>query len=240
MASMRHPIVLALGAALLIVLLALLAPLLHMGRDPTPVPSQDLPWQAVANADGSLRVFGLNLGHDTLAEAQQRFGDGLQAALVARLGEVGALEALVEPFNAGFVSGRLVLSFEVAETTLRRWRAQAVHSEPMDGGVRRFKLHGDDGVEALRAPIKGLNFVPAARLSDADVRQRFGAPASEVALAGQARTLLYPARGLAVTVAEGHRAVLEYVAPRHFAARWPGAAGLEAAAAASTPAGSSQ
>lgn len=239
MASMKHPIVLALGAALLIVLLALVAPLLHMGREPVLANTQDLPWQATATADGGLRVFGLTLGRDTLADAQQRFGDSLQVALVARLGEVGALEALVEPFNAGFVSGRLVLSFEVAEATLRRWREQAPHSEPMDGGVRRFKLHGDHSGEALRAPIRGLSFVPAVRLSDADVRQRFGAPAAETALADQGRTLLYPERGLSVTVAEGRRAVLEYVAPRHFASRWPGAVGSQGAAA-SAPVGSAR
>jgi hypothetical protein len=188
-----------------------------------------LPWQVQAAPDGTLQVFGLALGRDSLADAQARIGDGLQVALVARLGEVGALEALADPFGAGFVSGRLVLAFDVPPQTLRRWRDHAPRSEPMDDGVRRFALTAADRDEAGRAALAGLSFVPAVRLSEADVRQRFGAPAAEVALAGGAKVLLYPAIGLAATVGQASRGVLEYVAPRDFEAR------LRAPLAASAP-----
>jgi len=233
MSLMKHPILVALGAALLIVLAAFVAPLLHMGRGAAPAPEQGLPWQAQAGADGTLQVFGLVLGRDTLAQAQARLGDGLQVALVAQLGEVGALEALADPYAAGFVTGRLVLAFDVPPATLRRWRAQATRSEPMDGGVRRFALPADARDEALRAPLAGLSFVPAVRLSEDDLRQRFGPPAAELAQPGGAKVLLYPARGLAASVAPGSRGVLQYVAPRDFDARLR--APLVAAAAASAP-----
>lgn len=216
---MKHPILLALGAGALVLLLAFVAPLLHMGRGDAPAPEQGLPWQAQAQADGTLQVFGLVLGRDTLADAQARLGDGLSVALVARLGEVGALEALADPFSAGFVSGRLVLAFEVPPATLQRWRAGAPRSEPMDGGVRRFELLGADRDEARRAPLAGLSFVPAVRLSEQDLRQRFGEPALSVAQPGGTQVLLYPERGLAATVAAGSRGVLEYVAPRDFETR---------------------
>jgi hypothetical protein len=231
---MKHPILLALGAGALVLLAAFVAPLWHMGRGLAPPPEQGLPWQAQAQADGTLQVFGLVLGHDTLADAQARLGDGLRAAVVARLGEVGVLEALVEPFAAGFVSGRLVLAFDVPPTVLQRWRAHATRSEPMDGGVRRFELAGDDRAEALRAPVIGLSFVPSLRLSEDDLRQRFGAPAEVLVQPDGARVLLYPARGLAASVAAGSRGVLQYVAPRDFEARLR--APLQAAAAASAAA----
>ena len=213
---MKHPIWLALGAGALVLLLAFVAPLLHMGRGDAPAPEQGLPWQAQAQADGTLQVFGLVLGRDTLADAQARLGDGLRVALVARLGEVGALEALADPFSAGFVSGRLVLAFDVPAATLQRWRAGASRSQPMDGGVRRFELLAADRDEARRAPIAGISFVPAVRLSEPDLRQRFGAPAASIAQPGGAQVLLYPERGLAATVATGSRGVLEYVAPGDF------------------------
>ncbi len=187
---MKHPILLALGAGLLVLLLALGLVLLRLFSAPLSQPAsgaalraeQRLPWQAQARADGSLHVLGLVLGQDRLADAQARIGDGLQVALVARLGEVGRLEALAEPFAAGFVSGRLVLAFDVAPATLQRWRARATGSAPMDGGVRRFALHAADRDEAQRAALVGLSFVPALRLTEADVRQRFGAPLAEGAL----------------------------------------------------------
>lgn len=233
---MKHPILLALGAGLLVLLVALVLVLAAPGRQQAGGAAasapQSLPWQAQARADGTLTVLGLRLGHDRLADAQARIGDGLQVALVARLGEVGRLEALADPFAAGFVSGRLVLAFDVLPATLQRWRARATGSAPMDGGVRRFALHPADRDAAQRAALVGLSFVPALRLTEADVRLRFGAPVAEVALgaagvAGMAdgnggpgaKVLLYPAIGLAASVGPGRRGVLQYVAPADFEAR---------------------
>jgi len=199
---------------------------------------QGLPWQVAVLADGTSRVMGLHLGADTLAQAQARIGDSLQLALVAQLGEVGALEALAEPFAAGFVSGRLVLAFDAAADARRRWRDGASGSTPMDGGLRRFALRAQDIDQARQAPLAGLSFLPAVRLTEADVRQRFGAPAATQALAGGALLLQYPAIGVTVTVAPGQRGVIQYVAPRD-AARLGLAAALPAATSAATSAASS-
>lgn len=235
---MKHPFVLALCAGLVILLAALALPLLHMGGAPAPASAPApgpadtrLPWQARAGADGALEVFGLRVGHDTLASVKARLGDALQPALVARLGEVGHLEALMEPFNAGFVSGRLVLSFDVPEATLQRWREHALRSEAMDGGVRRFDMARDDRIESESARLTGLSFVPGLKLSEADVLQRFGPPAQTLAQGDGVRVLLYPAIGMTAAVpAEGKtRTALQYVTPSEFDAR------LRAPLAASAP-----
>lgn len=237
----RHPALLALAAGAIILLLAFAAPLLHMGRGAPPATQgaadARLPWAAQAQPDGSLQVFGLVLGRDTLAQARAQWGDLLQVALVGRLGEVGTLEALVEPFQAGFVSGRLVLTFEVEPATLQAWRERATGSDPMDGGVRRFRLAAADLADASGARIAGLSLVPSVKLSEADLRQRFGAPAETLAPAPGVRLLLYPALGLTAAVpdAGSARSALEYVAPRDFAARR--AATLAAIAAAAAPSG---
>lgn len=224
---LKHPFVIAAGLGLAVLLVAAVLPLLHMGSEASgrAGAAQDagLPWQVRPLADGRAQVFGLTLGGDTLADVEARFGDNLQLALVARLGEVGALEALVDPMAAGFVSGRLVLAFDVPEATLRRWRAQAGGSEAMDGGVRRFTLRAADRDEARRAPLAGLSFIPSVRLSQADLRERFGAPARVQALPQQtgadASLLLYPERGLIAIVRAGERGLLQYVAPRDFETR---------------------
>ncbi len=237
---MKHPILLALGAGLLVLLVAFAAPLWQMMRGPgsagaaAPQAAQGLPWQVQALPDGLSQVFGLAPGRDSLAQAQARVGDGLQVALVARLGEVGALEALAEPYTAGFVSGRLVLAFDAPADALARWRAQAPRSEAMNDGVRRFALRPADLDEARSARLVGLSFVPSVRLSAADVRQRFGAPAEQRALDGGAVLLLYPAIGLSASVGPASRSVLQYVAPRDFEARLRPPPGRPAGAA-STP-----
>ncbi len=238
-APMRHPVLLALGAGLLVLLAAFAAPLWQMLRGAAvpagaalPAASQGLPWQVQALPDGLIQVFGLVPGRDALAQAQARLGDGLQVALVARLGEVGTLEALAQPYLAGFVSGRLVLAFEPPADALARWRDQAVRSEAMADGVRRFVLRPADLDEARRALMVGISFVPTVRLSDADVRQRFGPPAELRPLAAGAAVLLYPAIGLSASVGPASRGVLQYVAPRDFEAR------LRAPLGAATPPGS--
>lgn len=224
---MRKPWVLALAAGVMVLLVAFALPLLHMGGglQATPdgsgeaVAEVGLPWQVSTLPEGRARVFGLEPGRDTLADVQARVGDGLQVALVARLGEPGVLEALAEPFAAGFVSGRLVLAFDVAPAQLAAWRDQATGSEPMAGGVRRFKLRPADLVDARRSRLVGLSFIPGVRLTEADVRQRFGAPAETLDSPGGAQVMLYPELGLSITVAPGQRGVLQYVAPREFGPR---------------------
>ena len=223
---MKHPILLALAAGLLVLVAAFAAPLWQLLRGPADgagpaaaVAQQGLPWQVQALPEGLSQVFGLVPGRDRLAQAQARVGDGLQVALIARLGEVGTLEALADPFVAGFVSGRLVLAFEAPAETLARWRAQALRSEAMSDGVRRFALRPADLDEARLAPLVGISFVPALRLGQADLHQRFGPPAEQRALGGGAAVLLYPAFGMSASLGPASRGVLQYVAPRDFEAR---------------------
>ena len=250
MGPMKHPLLWALGAGLAVLLLALALPLLHLldgsGRSPAAKANADtdavLPWQVQPDGDGGSRVMGLRPGHDTLGDVQARLGDALQVALVARLGEVGSLEALMEPYAAGFVTGRLVLAFDVPAEVLKTWRAAVGNSSPMADGVRRFALRADHLAEARGMRLAGLSLVPSLKLDEADVRQRFGPPASQQALGDGALALLYPAWGLVATVKPGSRAVLQYVAPRDFERRFlaPMAAAASATAADEAAASSPQ
>lgn len=225
----RHPLLLALGAAFVVLALAFAMPLWHMWRgQPGPAgadaqaQAQDLPWMVQALPEGRSQVFGLILGQDTMAQVQRRFDDLLQVALVARVDEVGALEALVEPMAAGHVSGRLVLAFEVPAGLLQAWRAQASGSEVMAGGARRFKLRPQDLAQAQAMPLVGISFLPSLKLSENDMLQRFGQPRQRQALDGDALQLVYAGRGLVATVSgspSGQRSVLQYVTPRELQTR---------------------
>lgn len=223
MAGMKHPFLIALAAGLAVLLAAAAAVGWQMWRGPAAAaPGQTergLPWQIEPVDGGRVRVFDMTPGVSTLADVQRAHGDTLQVALVARLGEAGALEALVDPFRAGYVTGRLVLAFDASAEARARWREGATGSEPMEGGVRRFSLKPAHRDEAGAARLVGLSFVPTTQLSEAVVRERFGAPVQQLALGAQAQAWLYPARGLAITLDGKGRDVLNIVEPAQFEAR---------------------
>lgn len=223
MPGMKHPFLVALAAGLAVLLAAAAAVGWQMWRGPASVaPGQierGLPWQIDTLPDGHTRVFDLTPGMSTLAEVQRVQGDALQVALVAKLGEAGALEALVDPFRAGYVTGRLVLAFDAPADARTRWREGATGSEAMEGGVRRFALLPAHREQAGAAVLVGVSYVPSVQLTEGVVRERFGEPAARVVLGPQAQAWLYPERGLAVTIDAQGRDVLNYVAPAQFDTR---------------------
>lgn len=243
MPGMKHPFLVALAAGLAVLLAAAAAVGWQMWRGPASVgPGQierGLPWQIETVPGGGTRVFDLTPGVSTLADVQRAQGDALQVALVAKLGEAGALEALLDPFRAGYVTGRLVLAFDAPAEARTRWREGATGSEPMEGGVRRFSLQPAHREEAGAAVLVGLSYVPSVQLTEAVVRERFGEPASRLALGAQAQAWLYPERGLAVTIDAQGRDVLNYVAPAQFDARLAQPLRATAASLAASPAASS-
>jgi hypothetical protein len=108
-----------------------------------------------------------------------------------------------------------------------------------EGAVRRRELAPQDLDAARRIAVSALAVIPAARLDEATVVQRFGPPTERHVGADGVVQLLYPERGVAVALppAEGDAArakpVIQYVAPRDFERllRAP----LQAAQAASAP-----
>lgn len=194
---------------------------------PGPTVGQGLPWQVQVAADGGSEVFGLWLGHTTADEAMRRFGDDMRLSLVERRGQPPALEAYVDTFQAGFISGKLVLAFDADPAWLRAAADRATRSERGgDDGMSRFKALAEaDLSPARRRPVSALAFLPAARLDADTVVQRFGPPAERLTGPAGEQQLLYPGIGLAAVLppAEGPQArarpVLQYVAPRDFELR---------------------
>jgi hypothetical protein len=182
-----------------------------------------LPWQVQTDAAGGSQVFGVSPGRSSLAEVQMRFADRLQIGLVSQTGQEPSLEAYVDTFEAGFITGKLVLSFDADPVELRQAQAHSPKWEAGgDGRSRRYKLAAED-LERLRsARLMGLAFVPSARLDEATVIQRFGVPAERLQGASGELQLLYPAQGVAIALppAQGEqskaRPVLQYTAPAQF------------------------
>lgn len=225
------------GGVLLLVAAAFLLPwLMPPSREGASAATEQLPWQIQSRPDGGTQVFGLRLGGATpsrLEEAQALWPQEVMkvALLSSRAGHL-ALEAYLESVRVGGLQGKLVLAAQADPAHLAAWARRSLRGEILPSGARQASLHADDLAEARRSVLGGVVFLPATRLDEATVQQRFGTPAQRLATADGAVHLLYPDRGLAITLAtEGReRPVLQYVAPADFQQRLR--APLDAAASA--------
>ncbi|MBV8125496.1 MAG: hypothetical protein JO370_15640, partial [Paucibacter sp.] len=121
------------GLVLAVFALAFAPVLWHMLADPAAVAPveapQTLPWQIDRLDDGATRVLGLTLGRSTLADVQRHWGDELMLAVLARDGEIGALEAFVDSTQLGFVSAKLVFTAQLDAAALKDLQQHAVKSQ---------------------------------------------------------------------------------------------------------------
>ena len=176
----------------------------------------DLPWQIEITEAGSTRVFGLHLGHSTLAEAVTHLGSDMSLAIVAANDEAGSLEMYYGHFRSGLLSGKLVITADVDTQSVKAWRNNAVRQEYMaTGKAKKYFLSEKDLPRAMDTVISGLTFIPNVNLDEALVVARFGKP--DQRLADEAEThLLYPEKGLQVSLYEHAKEVLQYVPPADF------------------------
>jgi hypothetical protein len=204
-------------------ILALIVVLLFVPMLLSPVPDNQkgeavtgLPWQIEVLPDGASRVFQLSLGQSTLADARARFGEG-EMALVAAPGEAETLEYYFDTVTAGAVTGKMIVTADLATEILTAMRQRATKTEYMQSNAKKSVLAEADQPAALAAPIRALAFVPSINLDEAMITQRFGPPAERIKSGDNLEHLLYPDRGLEIRLDTEAKEVLQYVAPRDFA-----------------------
>lgn len=199
--------------------------------------AQDLPWRIAAQADGGSRVMGLTLAApgqgSTLADAHARWGDKMTVAVIAASNEVGSLEAFVDPMQAGFIGGKLVISAEASAEQIEAFKRSTKDVSFMESTTRQFKLSGEALQQALKAPITALGFIPQANLDEDVIVARFGEPAERVRVNDELTHLLYPAQGLDIALSTKGKELLQYVAPAAFDSRLRAPLKLSAPAASS-------
>lgn len=174
------------------------------------------PWHIDVRAADDLGVLGIRVGQSTLGDAMQQFGPDTQVAVIAAQGEAGHLEAYVDPLQADFVTGKLVISAEATPEQIEGWRNRAVKGEFMESTTRRFVLSTTDLIEALKAKVVGVSFIPQAQLDAKAVVSRFGEPTERLQVTDHSEHLLYPAKGVDVLVDDKGKELIQYVTPADF------------------------
>jgi hypothetical protein len=179
-------------------------------------PLEGLPWQIEPLADGSSKVFGLTLGRDRLGDAREKLGPDMELAVVSVGDETGSLEMFYSNYRAGPFNGKLVLVGALDDSTLAQMRARSGAPKYLDSGARKYHLQNDDLPLGYSAPIQTITFIPAARLDEETARKRFGPAEQTIRSDVETVHMLYPRLGLDLMLVEGHKDVLQYVAPRDF------------------------
>ncbi|MBZ0104445.1 MAG: hypothetical protein K8H84_02335 [Sulfuricella denitrificans] len=180
-------------------------------------PVSGLPWQIEILPDGNSRVFGLTLMHSTMGDAKTLFGPDMEVAVIAGQGEAGALEAYYSRVTTGVLTGKMILVAELSKESVARMREHAGKSRITESSARKFTLSPEDLALAYDAPVGSITFIPTARLDEETALARFGQPGERIRASEQVEHLLYPEKGLALTLDSKGKELLQYVSPQQFA-----------------------
>lgn len=170
------------------------------------------PWDITVHESGLSTVFGLSLGQMTMADVLRTVGSDMKLALLSVNDEPGSVEMYYAHFTAGRLSGRLIVVADLDVQTVGEIRQRAIRS----GGEHQFRIHRDDLPAVMRAPIKGLTFIPIVDLDADIIVQRFGKPAEVISQSSTLSHYLYPEKGLDIVLDTDGKEVLQYVAPNQF------------------------
>jgi hypothetical protein len=206
-------------AGVVIILAVMLLPVLWVMLDddrPDAEAASMLPWQIEILPDGGSRVFGLTLGVSLVGDARALFGPDVDIAIVAPRERPPLLEAYYESVNAGFITGKLILTADLDDTELSAMRERALKEAYMESVTRKITLRSEDLQAARDTPIRVITFIPSARLDETVIRQRFGEPAGRIRRDDEIEHLQYPALGLDIALSRRGQAVMQYVAPDQF------------------------
>lgn len=202
--------------ALFFLLAVVLSVYPFLNRSEAPQPLTGLPWQIEIKPDGSTQVFGLHIGVSRLADAYKMLGSDMELAIVAATDEIGNLEMYYGHYQAGLLSGKLVLQTSASEQDIKIWRDNAAKSEYMASGLaKKYTLSEENTTQILDEIITGLTFIPAVNLDEDVIIARFGEPDDRIQLDGVIH-LLYPVKGLDVALYQDAKEVMQYVSPAAF------------------------
>jgi len=176
-----------------------------------------LPWQIELLPDGTSKVFGVTLGQSTLGEAREQLGDDMELAIIVVAADDHGLEMFYSHYTAGVFSGKLIVAADIGPDTLEQLLDRAVNAEYLESGARKFHVNPDDLPVAYQAAVKSITFIPGIALDEQTALKHFGTPAETIRRSDQVAHLLYPGKGLDLTINKDGKDILQYVAPREFA-----------------------
>ncbi len=202
------------GVIITVLLLLAAALLLPGGKAPESTPL--LPWQIDIDAQGNSHVFGLTLGQSTLDDARTIFGEEGKVQLFVSPTADYSIEAYFSRISLSGLKADIILTLEIGQEEAAGMYERGVRQEQASAGTKKISLSAEDQAIVTRKPIRLLSYVPAANLDEQLIISRFGEPTSRLPDAENALHLLYPEKGLDISLNPEGKELFQYCAPSQF------------------------
>jgi len=178
-----------------------------------------LPWRIEQDIAGHTQVFGFTIGETTLTEVRELFGDDGKVNLFqdpARE-DIYGVEAFFEQIHLQRLRADFVITLDVDQSTLADMYERGLRISQVGSGSRKIKLDPVDVETLASRPIRGISYLPKARLDNELIEQRFGVPSLRLT---EPKTgvehWLYPERGVDIARDRNGNVIIQYVNPDDF------------------------
>lgn len=175
-----------------------------------------LPWIIQTDAQGGSRVFDLDIGQSSIAQAEKVFQDTAEFGIFIESNGQQSLEAFFGQVRLAGLQARAVLNLQVDEATLNRYAAEAIDKSGQPSNSYKLKLPDELLPQLLQHSFTSLTYLPKLNIEDELITLRFGKPARTEIPKEKIRIWLYPEKGLSITRVEDEKPVFHYVRPRDF------------------------
>jgi hypothetical protein len=178
-----------------------------------------LPWRIEQDIAGHTQVFGFTIGETTLTEVRELFGEDGKVNLFqdpARE-DIYGVEAFFDQVHLQRLRADFVITLDVDQDTLAAMYERGLRISQVGSGSRKIKLDPVDVETLASRPIRGISYLPKARLDKELIEQRFGVPSLRLT---EAKTgvehWLYPERGVDIARDRNGNVIIQYVNPDDF------------------------
>jgi len=174
-----------------------------------------LPWNVTLDDLGRVRVLGLTLGQSTLADLQTMLAEEGEINLFSPAAGHPSVESYFEQIDLNGLRADLVVTLDAPQETLAAMYDHGLRVSRLPSGSQRVKLDPADVAVLRQAPIRHLTYLPQARLDEALLERRFGAPAERITEPESGIVhWIYPDRGIDLARDPKGKVVIQYVNPR--------------------------
>lgn len=203
-----------LGTSLLLLTIAIF---FSSRQKETPVQPQSLPWQIETTTDGSIRIFGLLLGHSTVEDAIHRFNKKAEVSLFVSPENKRAVEVYFNNARLAGLNAKIVLSVAISKDEIETMYSHGTRISTLGDGSRKVTLSHDDLLRVKQSPIAMITYLPKIKLNNDLLLARFGKPARRIReIKNKTEHWLYPSLGLDVAQNKNGQTVLQYLPPKAF------------------------
>jgi hypothetical protein len=207
----RNVFLIVLVGSLLFLLVALLIPSNAPDKNPR------LPWDVTVDSAGNSSVFGLKLGHSTMADARMILDDIGETDLLISKDGSKSVETFFRSVILSGLKADFVITLELDPTVVEEIYHRGVQIGSLESGTKKVDLTREDIDLVANAPIVHITYLPKTDLDEELIRPKFGDPEQVIEEPETGIThWLYPSTGLDIAIDPPRKEVFQYVNPADF------------------------